>query len=127
MEILAQAAERPVGAVPGLAIVLVVGVVVVALTGLSRSLVAERGTDRRLLRAERKGREQVEEGFREAIVLRLVDLTPDPEATSGEDGGDASEAVDLTEAEQIDLATSIDLTVDDAEDALGDDARPAAD
>lgn len=132
VEILARAAEVPVGTVPGIAIVVVVGVVVVALTGLSRSMAAERGTDRRLLRTERRARAQTEQAFRDAIVVRLVELTADADALdSGDDDSkltaDADASVDLTEAEgrAIDLGSSIDLTGEEVGD--DDDVRPRAD
>lgn len=122
------------GTVPGIAIVVVVGVVVVALTGLSRSMAAERGTDRRLLRTERRARAQTEQAFRDAIVVRLVELTADAEAhapDSDDDDSkltaDADASVDLTEAEgrAIDLGSSIDLTGEEVGD--DDDVRPRAD
>lgn len=117
MEILARAAEQPVGAVPGLAIVVVVGVVIVALTGLSRSIAADRGSDRRLAKAERQGREQAEEAARDAVVLRLAELLPEPEPGVDRKPAPTSE-VDLTgggTGEQIDLTPRVDLTEDERE------------
>ena len=108
VEILARAAEQPVGSDAGLAIVIVVGLVVTVLTAMSRDITNGRTGNRRLRRAERVGREDMESALHEAVSRRLAELPPEP-------GPKRS----------IDLTARIDLTADDAEaDAMSISPAP---
>lgn len=107
VEILARAAEQPVGSVPGLAIVIVVGVVLVVLTGMSRSIANGRTGSRHLARAERVGRERMESALHEAVSRRLAELPPEPHPMPS-----------------IDLTARIDLTADEDADVEAATAAP---
>ncbi|MEM8903423.1 MAG: hypothetical protein AAGF02_06970 [Actinomycetota bacterium] len=96
------------GSVPGLAIVIVVGLVVAALTAMSRNVANGRTGNRHLDRAERVGRSRMQDALHEAVVRRLAELPPEPRRRPS-----------------IDLTAEIDLTSDDAEvDAEPERSQP---
>ena len=108
VEILARAAEQPVGSNAGLAIVIVVGVVVTVLTAMSRDIANGRTGNRRLRRAERVGREDMEAALHEVVTRRLAELPPEERPNRS-----------------IDLSAPIDLTSDDADAAAEVDLASA--
>ncbi len=123
MEILARAAEQPVGSVPGLAIVIVVGVVVVVLTGMSRNIASGRTGSRHLTRAERVGREQMESALQDAVSRHLAELPPEPRVRPSID---LTARIDLT-GDGTDADSDVDLATEGEPDAEVESATAPVD